>query len=140
MARVSEKIKETVTERAKRYCEYCRSPLDFTTDLFAVEHIIPVVESGSDELDNLALACSGCNLYKHDFTTGIDPAIGEEAPLFHPRNNEWERHFSWSHDFSQIIGETPTGRATVVRLKMNRASVKNLRKLLAMFKEHPPFI
>lgn len=140
MARVSDKTKELVTERAHRYCEYCRSPLDFTTDLFTIEHIIPVVEDGSDGLDNLALACSGCNMYKHDFTTGIDPTTGEEMRLFHPRTDEWEKHFSWNYDFSQIIGKTSTGRATVVRLKMNRESVTNLRKLLVIYKKHPPFI
>lgn len=140
MARVSDKTKELVTERAKRHCEYCRAPLDFTTDLFAIEHIIPVAEDGGDDADNLALACSGCNMYKHDFTTGIDPATGEFASLFHPRRDVWDIHFSWNHDFSQIVGKTPTGRATVVRLKMNRASVANLRGLLTMFKKHPPFI
>lgn len=138
MARVSDKTKQLVTERAGRLCEYCRSPLDFTTDLFAIEHIIPVVESGSNELDNLALACSGCNMYKHDFITEIDPATGEEVFLFHPRKDTWEEHFSWNHDFSQIIGETSTGRATIVRLKMNRTSVMNLRRLLTAFKIHPP--
>lgn len=38
----------------------------------------------------------------------------------------------------QIIGLTPTGRATVEALRLNRPEVVNLRRLLFAHGEHPP--
>jgi len=37
-----------------------------------------------------------------------------------------------------VIGLTPTGRATIVALELNRAGVINLRKLLRNSTQHPP--
>ncbi len=48
------------------------------------------------------------------------------------------RHFAWSADFSLIIGLTPTGRATVEALQLNREGVVNLRRALYALGEHPP--
>src|SRR5262249_40785614 len=48
-----------------------------------------------------------------------DPLTGELAPLLNPRMQRWEDHFTWSHDGTRIIGQTPTGRATVQALRMN---------------------
>ncbi len=58
--------------------------------------------------------------------------------LYHPRKDRWREHFSWNGDFTRIIGLTPTGRATVDALRMNREGVVNLRGLLLAMKEHPP--
>ena len=38
-----------------------------------VEHIVPRMHGGSDDLENLALACIDCNLHKGSNLTGIDP-------------------------------------------------------------------
>jgi hypothetical protein len=38
----------------------------------------------------------------------------------------------------QIIGDTPTGRATIVGLELNRLGVVNLRRLLGEEEGHPP--
>jgi 5-methylcytosine-specific restriction endonuclease McrA len=53
-----------VIERAQGRCEYCQSRADYTTEPFAVEHIIPVSRGGTSEIDNLAFSCSGCNGHK----------------------------------------------------------------------------
>jgi hypothetical protein len=37
-----------------------------------------------------------------------------------------------------IIGLTPTGRATIEALHLNRANVVNLRRVLYALGEHPP--
>ena len=50
---------------------------------------------------------------------GIDPVDGNEVRLFHPRKDNWQNHFAWSDDSSQIIGLTAIGRATINTLKMN---------------------
>jgi hypothetical protein len=60
------------------------------------------------------------------------------VPLFHPRNQPWSDHFSWNDDFTIIIGITPTGRATVETLSLNREGLVNLRRILYQAGEHPP--
>lgn len=76
--------RRAVIDRASGYCEYCQSRADYATETFAVEHIIPVSLGGTDDLENLALSCSGCNSHKHDRVEGIDPIDGALTPLFHP--------------------------------------------------------
>lgn len=105
---------------------------------FSLEHIVPVSEGGRDDSSNLALACQGCNNHKYTRTRGRDPATGKIAPLFHPRTEHWRDHFIWSHDFIRIIGLTPTGRATVEALQLNRQGLMNLRRVLYLAGEHPP--
>ena len=39
---------------------------------------------------------------------------------------------------SEVIGITPIGRATIVKLKLNRSGVKNLRVALKKLGLHPP--
>jgi len=50
----------------------------------------------------------------------------------------WSEHFRWSEDFSEIVGMTPTGRATVEMLKLNRRGLVNLRGVLYAMGKHPP--
>ena len=135
---ISAKLKRKVGERARACCEYCRSQAKFSPNAFAVEHIIPRAKNGSNDLENLALSCQGCNNHKHTKTEGIDSITNKKAPLFHPRKEKWDDHFSWNNDFSTIIGTTPTGRATVTTLHLNRKELINLRRLLHEKGEHPP--
>jgi len=127
-----------VVERAGECCEYCRSQAAYATQSFSVEHILPRAKGGTTILDNLALACQGCNNHKYDKTVGPDPIGGQSVALYHPRRDRWDEHFAWSGDFTLIIGLTPTGRATVDQLLLNRDGVVNLRRLLYMHGEHPP--
>jgi hypothetical protein len=87
---------------------------------FEVEHILPQARGGSDDLNNLALACHACNLFKSDFETGQDEESQAEAALFHPRSDVWEQHFGVDVERAAIFGITPVGRATLARLQMNR--------------------
>jgi hypothetical protein len=90
-------------------------------------------------LENLALACQGCNSHKYDKTQGTDPLTGEPVSLFHPRKQSWTDHFSWNEDFTLIIGLSPTGRATVNTLYLNRPNVVNVRMTLYAIGKHPSF-
>jgi len=54
---------------------------------------MPQSLGGSDEADNLALACHCCNERHYNFTSGIDPQTQEEIPLFNPRQQQWSDHF-----------------------------------------------
>jgi hypothetical protein len=86
-----------------------------------------------NELINLALACNGCNGSKWEFVVGFDRLTGATVSLFNPRIEEWKTHFMWSDDFSLIIGQTATGRATVDLLQLNREGLINIRKALFAF-------
>jgi hypothetical protein len=67
-----------------------------------------------------------------------DLATNGLAPLYHPRQDRWREHFAWSEDFIEIIGLTPTGRATVTALQLNRTGLVHLRRVLYLVEEHPP--
>jgi hypothetical protein len=130
-------LRREVTDRADGCCEYCRTPERFSCDPLTLDHIVPRALNGPTQSDNLALACYGCNQHKSLLTTASDPVTGEPAPLFNPRQNAWAEHFSWSDDFTMVLGLSPTGRATVVALQLNRSGLANLRRVLYGIKEHP---
>ena len=67
-----------------------------------------------------------------------DPATDTVVPLYHPRQQRWRDHFTWSDNFTEIIGLTPTGRATVAALQLNRTGLVQLRRVLYLVEEHPP--
>lgn len=76
------------------------------------------------------LAYQGCNNHKYAKTEAPDPASGAPAPLFHPRRQRWRDHFAWDSTCTLVIGLTPTWRATVEALQLNRAGLVNLRRVL----------
>lgn len=131
-------LKKIIIERANGLCEYCRSQARFSTQAFSVEHIIPISCGGETILDNLALACQGCNNHKYTKTMGLNPISGEMVPLYNPRKEPWQMHFNWNDDYTLIIGITPIGCATVETMKLNREGLVNLRRLLYSIGEHPP--
>jgi hypothetical protein len=135
---VTAQERRLIAERARGRCEYCRSPVNFATQSFSVEHILPVSRGGETILDNLALACPGCNGHKYTKIEAVDPADEALIPLYNPRTQRWWDHFSWNEDFTRIIGLTPAGRATVNALRMNRLGVMNMRRVLFASGLHPP--
>jgi hypothetical protein len=135
---VSAQVRNAVAERARYCCEYCQSQHKYSADPFSIEHITPRSRGGSDDSTNLALSCQGCNNAKYVDVDAIDTLTGRSAPLFHPRQHNWTEHFVWSHDFLLIHGLTPTGRATVEKLQLNRPGLVNLRRVLRSAGEHPP--
>ena len=135
---LTKKIKHAVALRANYYCEYCRSQEQFSPSNFSVDHIIPSSKFGEDDLDNLCYACQACNNYKYTDTSTTDPVTGQHSALFNPRQHGWEEHFRWNEDTTEFLGTTPIGRATIVKLKLNRSGVKNLRSALQRLGLHPP--
>lgn len=115
-----------VRERAGQCCEYCqRRQINSPLIPLQIEHIIPRKHGGSDDLDNLALACAECNLHKGSNLTGIDPETNQIEPLYHPRREPWSAHFRW--DGVCIVGLTPTGRTTVRVLDLNSSERRRVR-------------
>ena len=139
-SRVPLEVKELVAARAKYRCEYCLSPMHCNPDQPSVEHIQPSSRGGSDAPSNLALSCQGCNSFKHVAVSAEDPSTGVEVRLFHPRTDRWPDHFAWSDDQVSLIGKTSTGRASIVRLQLNRPGLLGQRHLLMLAGLHPPII
>jgi hypothetical protein len=103
---------------------------------FHIDHIIPVVAGGLTNLDNLALACVSCSLRKGARLEAPDPRSGKMEVLFHPRFDSWRRHFRWEGE--RVIGLSPTGRATIAALNMNRPLVLAIRREETIRGRHPP--
>lgn len=116
---VNNTTRQLVRERAKFLCEYCHSPEWSSADLFTLDHLVPQSLGGSDELDNLALACRRCNERRYNFTTGTDPETKLETSIFQPRQQVWAEHFIWTADGVKIVSLTSVGRATSNRLDLN---------------------
>lgn len=130
--------KEETARRAYGCCEYCKSQAEYSPDTFSIEHIVPVVRGGDHDPSNLALSCQGCNNRKFTSVDAEDPVNGVRVALFHPRRDLWSDHFAWTDDFLWIVGLTPTGRATIERLDLNRDGVVNLRRVMLIAGLHPP--
>ncbi|MEX0727657.1 MAG: HNH endonuclease [Planctomycetaceae bacterium] len=121
--------REFVRRRAGNHCEYCLLPQAAIPLLaFHVEHIIAKqhLDGPTDDPDLLALACDRCNAYKGTNLTSIDPETKVITPIFHPRRDIWPDHFA--RQGGEIIGLTPTGRATARLLNMNAPQRVELRE------------
>ena len=90
-----------------------------------IEHIRPKKHDGTDDLDNLALACVDCNAYKGPNLVSVDPETGETVPLFNPRRHAWSEHFEWQGVW--IVGKTAIDRSTVQVLQLNSEEHIQLR-------------
>jgi hypothetical protein len=95
---------------------------------FHIEHIVAQQHGGTDDPENLALACPERNYQKGTNLTGVDPDSGRVTRLFHPRRHRWQDHFA--RDRARIVGKTPEGRTTVWLLRLNTGDRLRWRELL----------
>lgn len=109
-----------VAARAGYRCEYCHAPQAVSNSHFEVEHVQPISLGGGSDMQNLALSCPFCNVFKAVATHAVDPESAMLVALFHPRTHVWEEHFTIDLQTMHVVGLTPNGRATVERLRMNR--------------------
>jgi hypothetical protein len=128
-------LRRLVWQRANGRCEYCRMRQEFDELTFQIEHVVPRKHHGSDQAENLALACFACNNHKGTNLSGIDPQTGELTRLFHPRQDDWAEHFEW--DGATQTGRTAIGRVTVDVLAINLAHRWELRMALMEEKVFP---
>ena len=110
-------LRRLVIERARGCCEYCLLHQDDTDFAHHVDHLIALKHGGRAGEENLALACMECNLRKGPDLAAIDPVEKVMVSLFNPRAQRWSEHFTLVS--ASLVGETPTGRATVALLRMN---------------------
>jgi HNH endonuclease len=131
-------LRRLTIERAHGCCEYCFSQARYLTQSFAIEHIVPKHRGGRTTAANLAVSCQDCNNHKYTKVKARDPLTHKLVSLFNPRRQEWAEHFAWNAHYTEVIGLTAAGRATVAALRLNRDEVVNLRRVLLAHGEHPP--
>ena len=132
MSAFSEIRRAQVSARAGHRCEYCHLPTRGQVATFPIDHIVPRRDGGTTDLSNIALTCPHCNAHKWTAAEGTDPDTGETISFFNPRRDEWTEHFMWSGDQpGELVGLTPTGRATIACLRINDEDMISLRILLA---------
>lgn len=136
---LTESLKQRVREAAGNRCGYCLSPQRLVMARLEIEHLRPVSKGGTDDEANLWLACPLCNSHKGSQTEAPDSETGRLYPLFNPRTQGWAEHFRWDDSGTKIIGLTPTGRATVVALKLDSdPDALLVRSLWVQAGWHPP--
>ena len=138
MTELSSALLTRIRQQAGDRCGYCQTSSRVTGQPLTVEHIVPLARGGISDEANLWLSCRRCNEFKGVQSEAADPETGEHVPLFHPRQQRWTVHFTWSGDGTQIIGRTPSGRATVLALRMNNADIVAARHLWVSVGWHPP--
>lgn len=130
-------LRRQIREIDQGRCAYCHTPEELAVTTFEVDHIVPTSLGGTTTLENLCLSCPACNRHKSVRQFLPDPETDNPSPLFHPRQQDWKTHFSWNKEATRIIGLTPTGRATVKALQMNRPRMVRLRRLWLQIEQHP---
>jgi hypothetical protein len=138
MAIISAAQYTRLKEQAGLRCGYCHTSSKIIGQPLTVEHIIPRSRGGSSNEENLWLSYRRCNEYKGAQVEAIDLETKATVPLFDPRHQSWPKHFAWSDDGTMIIGLTPSGRATVVALKLNNEDIVTARMLWVSVGWHPP--
>lgn len=136
MSDISPSLRAEVVLRAGNRCEYCQLSQLGQEAAFHIDHVVPRAAGGPTAADNLALACVSCSLRKWAKQTAANPDTGEEVPLFNPRTQTWNEHFRW--DGGRVVPLTPTGRATVTALAMNRPLIVAIRQEETIRGRHPP--
>jgi hypothetical protein len=126
MSDIPARLRRLVVLRAGNRCEYCRLTQKGQEATFHIDHILPKVAGGRTAAANLALACVSCSLRKEARRSAIEPNTNRRVALFHPRRQRWRDHFRW--EGFRIVGLTPTGRATVAALQMNRPLILAIRQ------------
>ena len=126
-------LEEWVRRRAGGRCEYCRVPQARDRLPFEIDHVIARKHRGPTTLKNTCWACANCNGAKGSNAAGFDPRTDKLVRLFNPRTDRWAEHFHADLDRAEIVGLTPTGRATVACLAMNDPQQVTARALWIQF-------
>jgi 5-methylcytosine-specific restriction endonuclease McrA len=135
---IPEKLKEKVRKSANYRCGFCLFQEYYSHTTFQIDHIIPISKCGTNNEQNLWLVCEICNRAKSDKLEGFDSATNLTVPIFNPRTQNWDEHFNWSENYTQIVGKTPIGRVTVSELNLNKERLVRVREDWVSVGWHPP--
>ncbi len=129
-------LRQRVSARASRCCEYCLIHEDDSYYAVQVDHIISEKRGGRTEEDNLALACVVCNRAKGSGVGSIDWHTNTFVRFYNPRTDRWTSHFNL--DGVQIIPLTDIARVTERLLQFNIRERLLEREILQMIGRYPP--
>lgn len=138
MSRVSRKIQEKVRKDAKNRCGYCQLPQNILMGKLEIEPLFPLAAGGTDEEENLWLACRDCNSYKSSKIYLFDEETNRKVKIFNPRRQVWRKHFEFNPMTGKIYGKTICGRATVAALQMNSEQAVTARLIWFNAGWYPP--
>lgn len=138
MTSISDDVRSRVRAQSGERCGYCRSPQKHVFGPLEIDHIIPKAQGGTDDEENLWLACRMCNGFKGAQAHGRDPVTGQRVRLFDPRRQRWSEHFTWSDGGIRIVGLTACGRATIVTLQLNNVIAVTVRREWVAAGWYPP--
>jgi hypothetical protein len=136
MSSIPTSLRRLVIQRSGDRCEYCGISQIGQVATFHIDHVIPVVSGGATTPDNLALACVSCSLKKGARQEIEDVETGTTVNIFNPRQQKWNKHFHW--EGVKVVGLTPTGRATIKALDLNRPTMLAIRTEEELLGRHPP--
>lgn len=138
MSKIPAEFDAEVRQECKNRCGYCLVPQELVSYKLEIEHIFPKGKGGSNEKENICLACRECNLKKSVKTYGFDTVTARQVRLFNPRGQHWNRHFEFDESLTEIVGKTACGRATVLALQMNSEWQTTARKFWILTSKFPP--
>ncbi|MVM28598.1 HNH endonuclease [Spirosoma sp. HMF4905] len=129
---IPEVLRDLVAQRAKFCCEYCCLPADRSFFAFHIDHVVSMKHGGETAADNLAFACSICNLNKgSDVATFLDDN-DQSVRFYNPRRDLWREHFR-AELTGLLIAKTDIGRATIKILNLNHPdSIIERRELIRL--------
>ena len=138
MSRIGRKLRSRVAAQARFRCGYCQTQEVVSGIPLTVEHIKPIARGGTDDEENLWLSCRLCNEAKGTLVEFLDAETGQVVPLFNPRTQLWDEHFTWDETAVIIIGKTAVGRATIAALSLNNELRARSRAIWVEAGWHPP--
>jgi HNH endonuclease len=138
MAKISKILDAKIRSQAKNRCGYCLNPQELLPFKLEIEHLYPQSLGGKSIEENLWLACRECNSHKATKVKAFDKLTGKTVKLFNPRNRNWKENFEFNTTFSEIIGKTACGRATVDALQMNNIYQTTARLAWSETTKFPP--
>ena len=84
MSGFSKDLDAKIRALAKNRCGYCLVPQKLVSYKLEIEHLFPKAKGGTDEEENLWLACRQCNLSKGIKTQGFDAVTFKRVKIFKP--------------------------------------------------------
>lgn len=128
---IPEHLRRLVDDRAHGRCEYCLIHEEDMLFPHEPDHIDAEKHGGQTDAANLAWSCYHCNRNKGTDIASLDPLTGKREFLFHPRTQQWRRHFRLHGP--RIEPLTASGRATAALLRFNDPSrIERRRGLIAL--------
>ncbi len=115
-----------LSARERGKCARCTVAFSELTEVHHIDHIVPLIEGGSNDISNLQLLCSKCNLEKKDSLVTVHPSfrnyvqVGEKTipQIFDslpPDHGGW---YHPEHRSSQVVNEaTKRGASHIVDSK-----------------------